>query len=632
MAILLPQGKQQYFSLAGVPLVGGKVFTYDAGTTNPRTTYTDAAGLVPNANPVILDARGEATIFWSGAYKVQLTDSVGAVIWTQDNVSSISGANSLLDNYSVDSGVANAYIVAAAAGINAYVAGMRVAVKITNTNTAASTLNYMGLGVRNITLDGHALSGGELQANGIYQFEYDGAAFNLLNNTNPIVDIRTPAEVTAGVTVVNFNFPELDPNRYGKNTSPGVTPMNAAFNAAIAVAVAKGGAAIPVPAADYGITPPLNVPTGVYLVGPLVGEALGTVIAGGARFIALATGAIVQMGVAAAAFNCGVQGIVFKGLGSGIAATGVSLATATWCVVRYCAFDNFADNAIKASAASGACTFDMNFAVNCLLNRSRAQVDGVLDIDGNDHRVIDGEYTASLAALTSVNKRCAAIVLRGANHFVRAPVGEISDVGIYATCALSRIIGARGDLNFAEGIICSGSNHWVGCDAINNSQSAAGTYSGWLLTVANNELVGCGSSGIGAGQHKYGFEDTVDSNTKNRYVGCVATNYATKSFLTQNFAGGAVQLTDGPPKGFTSLDATPSVDQYLNFFTQNAGATLITAFDDATNGQTIRVLCTDANTTLVNGATIKTNTGANKVLAANRVYTFLYYSGIAYEI
>lgn len=85
-AILVPQGKQQYLSSTLTLLAGGKVYTYDAGTTNPRATYSDAAGLIPNTNPVILDARGEATIFWSGNYKVQLRDSLDNVIWTVDNV------------------------------------------------------------------------------------------------------------------------------------------------------------------------------------------------------------------------------------------------------------------------------------------------------------------------------------------------------------------------------------------------------------------------------------------------------------------------------------------------------------------------------------------------------------------
>lgn len=89
MAQLLPQGKQYYETAAGIPLVGGKLYTFDAGTNTPRATYSDAAGATPNANPVILDARGEATIYWVGNYKVVLRDSLDSIIWTQDNVSSI---------------------------------------------------------------------------------------------------------------------------------------------------------------------------------------------------------------------------------------------------------------------------------------------------------------------------------------------------------------------------------------------------------------------------------------------------------------------------------------------------------------------------------------------------------------
>lgn len=86
MATLLPEGKQSFQNSAGVPLIGGKLYTYDAGTSTPRATYSDAAGTVPNTNPVVLDARGEATIFWNGAYKVVLKDASDVTIWTTDNV------------------------------------------------------------------------------------------------------------------------------------------------------------------------------------------------------------------------------------------------------------------------------------------------------------------------------------------------------------------------------------------------------------------------------------------------------------------------------------------------------------------------------------------------------------------
>lgn len=95
MATLLPEGKQSFTDSQGAPLVGGKLYTYDAGTSTPRPTYADAAGAVPNTNPVILDARGEATIFWSGVYKVVLKNAADATIWTVDPVGSTDAATAL---------------------------------------------------------------------------------------------------------------------------------------------------------------------------------------------------------------------------------------------------------------------------------------------------------------------------------------------------------------------------------------------------------------------------------------------------------------------------------------------------------------------------------------------------------
>lgn len=91
MAVLSPSPKAQFLDASGAPLVGGKVYTYAAGTTTPATTYTTSTGNVPNTNPVILDSRGEANIWYSNgtSYKVVLTDSADATIWTVDNIVTI---------------------------------------------------------------------------------------------------------------------------------------------------------------------------------------------------------------------------------------------------------------------------------------------------------------------------------------------------------------------------------------------------------------------------------------------------------------------------------------------------------------------------------------------------------------
>jgi len=76
------------FDTAGNPLAGGLLYTYQAGGVTPLATYSDAAGLVTNTNPVVLDTTGSATVrlkLGVGAYKFVLTDSVGTTQWTEDN-------------------------------------------------------------------------------------------------------------------------------------------------------------------------------------------------------------------------------------------------------------------------------------------------------------------------------------------------------------------------------------------------------------------------------------------------------------------------------------------------------------------------------------------------------------------
>ena len=88
MATLATNVSFQCLGLDGKPLAGGKVYTYEAGTTTPKSTYTTMAGDVPNPNPVILDQNGKAKIFLGdGSYRLQIKDSNGALIDDIDQIS-----------------------------------------------------------------------------------------------------------------------------------------------------------------------------------------------------------------------------------------------------------------------------------------------------------------------------------------------------------------------------------------------------------------------------------------------------------------------------------------------------------------------------------------------------------------
>jgi len=48
----------QFFTNSGVILSGGKLYTYAAGTTTPKVTYTSFSGNTAHTNPIILTLRG----------------------------------------------------------------------------------------------------------------------------------------------------------------------------------------------------------------------------------------------------------------------------------------------------------------------------------------------------------------------------------------------------------------------------------------------------------------------------------------------------------------------------------------------------------------------------------------------
>jgi hypothetical protein len=88
----------QFFTTTGIPLNGGYIYTYAAGTTTPTTTYTTSTGTIANTNPIQLGTDGRPpNEIWltSGTnYKFVLTDSGNNVIQTYDNLYGILGTAS----------------------------------------------------------------------------------------------------------------------------------------------------------------------------------------------------------------------------------------------------------------------------------------------------------------------------------------------------------------------------------------------------------------------------------------------------------------------------------------------------------------------------------------------------------
>jgi len=88
----------QFFTTTGIPLAGGLIYTYQAGSSTPLTTYSDNAGNIPNANPIVLGVDGrpssEIWLTYGYNYKFVLKDSLGNTIQTYDNLYGIVGTQS----------------------------------------------------------------------------------------------------------------------------------------------------------------------------------------------------------------------------------------------------------------------------------------------------------------------------------------------------------------------------------------------------------------------------------------------------------------------------------------------------------------------------------------------------------
>lgn len=212
---------------AGVPFPAGKLFFYTANTTTPLDTFTDFALTTPNTNPVIADANGMFPVIYlgSGTYDVILKNSSDVQQWVAEDVAAaaiaaasttvagilelataaeaLAGASAVVAMapstnanaiqqgfmYGSTGGSANAITVTPSVTPVALTAGMECVFRASSGNSAATTINYGGLGVvavkvADMTTGGLAACvGGEIITGATYRATYSAtdASWLLLN-------------------------------------------------------------------------------------------------------------------------------------------------------------------------------------------------------------------------------------------------------------------------------------------------------------------------------------------------------------------------------------------------------------------------------------------------------------------
>ena len=114
----------QFFDNNGVPLAGGKIYTYEAGTSTPLATYTSSTGNTTHTNPIILDSAGRVPSggeIWNALqlYKFVLKTSADVTLATFDNVGSSFNATAIIANFTGNGTTVAFTLASAPAGENA---------------------------------------------------------------------------------------------------------------------------------------------------------------------------------------------------------------------------------------------------------------------------------------------------------------------------------------------------------------------------------------------------------------------------------------------------------------------------------------------------------------------------------
>lgn len=223
-----------FLDAEGIPLVGGKIYTYQAGSTTPLDTYTDYNGNIANTNPIILGTDGrcpdEIWLTYGYNYKFIIKDADDVTIQTLDNLYGIlqqapasapavpsgcillwSGASGsipatyyLCDGNNGTPDLRNRFIVGAgdAYSVN-QTGGSADAIVVSHTHTATSTSV--------VTDPGHYHTANQVSLNST---QANGGSFNGQNgplytgtSTTGITVATTTTNASAGTSGTNANLP-----------------------------------------------------------------------------------------------------------------------------------------------------------------------------------------------------------------------------------------------------------------------------------------------------------------------------------------------------------------------------------------------------------------------------------------
>jgi hypothetical protein len=243
---LSPVGNgQQFFDNNGVPLSGGLLYTYQAGSSTPLATYTDINATVANANPIVLNSSGrldnEIWLTYGYFYKFVLKTSAGTTLGTYDNLYGIVGVQTavgttiptgmislwygaigsvptgwyLCDGSNGTPDLRDKFVVGAGSTYSvASVGGSTDAIVVSHTHTATSTSTVTDPGhVHNIlgTSNHYVADGGQSSGGtGTFPFSLGSTSYGssyIQSATTGVTVATSTTNASAGTSGTNANLP-----------------------------------------------------------------------------------------------------------------------------------------------------------------------------------------------------------------------------------------------------------------------------------------------------------------------------------------------------------------------------------------------------------------------------------------
>jgi hypothetical protein len=166
-----------------------------------------------------------------------------------------------------------------------------------------------------------------------------------------------------------------------------------------------------------------------------------------------------------------------------------------------------------------------------------------------------------------------------------------------------------------------------------SSQSAAGTHSNidvrtdGTTAATGGAIIGVRSTGASFARSPLNVNNSAPAPS-----GLLLRGNRFETGVTEDAAFNGIASDTDLTKEVTTTGATPSVAGYNNFVITQGGATNVTAFANAVEGQKITIRFGDGNSTVVNAAGMQLAGGVNFVGTADDMLVLQYRSSVWYEV